>query len=193
MLDFLLKNYIEILAVITALIYLYFQYKENIWLWLFGLISSAIYVYISYISKIYADMTIYLYYVIISIYGWLFWKYGKRSDKNIPIKIIRIDFKVGIILSLFTILLFFGIYYILKFYTDSEIPILDSITTSLSITATWMLTKKHLQHWLVWIVADSISSGLYIYKELYFTGVLYAIYTIVAIFGYFEWKKKLVI
>ena len=74
-------------------------------------------------------------------------------------------------------------------YTDSTVPWLDSFTTALSIVAMWMLARKYVEQWLIWIVVDTVSAGLYIYKGLYFTAGLYAFYAIIAYFGYKEWRR----
>ena len=77
-------------------------------------------------------------------------------------------------------------------YTDSTVPLTDSFTTALSVIGMWMLARKYLQQWWVWVVVDVISAMLYVYKELYFTSILYALYAIIAIFGFLKWKKMMV-
>ncbi len=84
-----------------------------------------------------------------------------------------------------------GIYYILKEFTDSTVPVGDSFTTALAIVATWMLARKIIEHWYLWIIVNVVSIGLYTYKGLYSTVILYAVYTGMAIIGYFEWKKSM--
>jgi nicotinamide mononucleotide transporter len=96
---------------------------------------------------------------------------------------------LAVILAGVSLLLFALIWFILKNYTDSNVPVADSLATSLSIVATWMLARKILEHWLVWIFVDLFSIGLFWYKELYPTVVLFVVYTIMAVVGYFEWKK----
>jgi nicotinamide mononucleotide transporter len=86
----------------------------------------------------------------------------------------------------------FGIIaFILINFTDSEIPYWDAFTTAGSFVATWMLARKIIEHWLIWIIVDSVSLGLYIYKGLYATVILFAVYTLLAVMGYIEWKKEL--
>lgn len=82
-----------------------------------------------------------------------------------------------------------GIARILIEYTDSNVPWLDSFTTALSIVGMWMLARKYIEQWFAWILVDIVCCGLYIYKDLYFTSALYGLYSIIAIFGYFKWKK----
>ena len=100
------------------------------------------------------------------------------------------NLRQGLLLLLVSIVIFILIAFILKRYTDSDIILLDSFTTSLSIVATWMLARKIMEHWIIWIVVDSVSAALYIYKGLYPTVILFAIYTVLAILGYIEWKKQ---
>ena len=89
--------------------------------------------------------------------------------------------------------LFFTIAWILQCFTDSDLPLWDSFTTAGSVVATWMLARKLLEHWLIWILVDAVSMGLYVYKELYPTVVLFSVYTVMAILGYISWKRSLTV
>ncbi len=187
------NHYQEILGTVFSLIYLYFSIKQNIWLWPLGLISSAIYVYVFLNAGIYADMALQVYYVVISFYGWYHWSRGAKNKKgatNLPVR--RTDELTAGYLLIITSVLFVVISQILLHYTNSQIPYWDAFTTATSITATWMLAKKYIEHWLIWIVVDLVSSALYVYKNLYFTVFLYLVYTAMAIVGYLQWKKKMV-
>lgn len=185
--NWIINNYIEISGSILSLIYLYFSIKQKIALWFFGLVSSALYIVVYFNAKFYADMGLQFYYVFVSIYGWFYWKKGKNIADTKKIK--RTDLKTATILFLITLVIFIIIGWFLDTQTDSQIPYWDSFTTSASITATWMLARKHIEHWLIWIVVDSVSLCLYIYKDLYPTSVLFVIYTVMAFVGYFAWKK----
>jgi nicotinamide mononucleotide transporter len=185
----LISHHIEILATLTGLIYLIYSIRGQILLWLFGILSSALYIYVFFRSKIYADMCISIYYVIISIYGWYHWSFttGKKG-RDLPVS--RLTLKSGIILAIVSVVLFLGIIFVLKNFTNSDIAFWDALITALSVTATWMLARKILEHWLIWIFVDMISVLLYIYKGLYPTVVLYMFYTTLAVLGYNEWKVK---
>jgi len=89
------------------------------------------------------------------------------------------------------LILFFLIWFLLKNYTDSPVPMADALATALSIVATWMLARKILEHWLVWIFVDAFSVGLFWYKDLLPTVILFVVYTIMAYIGYREWKREL--
>lgn len=198
MLNWIQNNYIEILGALTGLIYLYLEIKQKIWLWPFGLITSALYVYIFFISKFYADMGLQFYYLAISIYGWWHWLYGGKTEKtekkekkdNLPVT--RIDRKTAFLLAPITLFIFALIAFILVEFTDSPVPFGDAFTTALSITATWMLARKIIDMWWLWMIVNAVSLGLYIYKGLYPTSLLFFFYFSMSIVGYLQWRKSLV-
>lgn len=184
------SNYIELAGTITGFIYMYFQIKENILLWPFGIITSALFIYVFFVTKFYADMALNVYYLFISIYGWFYWKKGREKSAQDRLPITSLKLRLSIVLIVVSLLLFGVIAFVLKQYTDSPIPFLDSFTTSLSIVATWMLARKILEHWILWVIIDVTSFALYIYKDLYATTVLFMVYTALAVVGFIAWKKQ---
>lgn len=186
MLEYLSNNWLEIVGTIIGFVYLWQEVKASIWLWLTGIVMPAIYTVVFYKSGLYADFGIQVYYIVAALYGFLFWKFGKKQDKPLPI--VHTTARQGVILFLITVLVFIPIYLILTKFTDSTVPFYDSATTALSIVALWMLAKKHVEQWFVWIAVDAVSSALYFYKGIYFTAVLYAVYSVVAIYGYKKWN-----
>jgi len=190
MIDWVITNWIEIFGALTGVLYIYFSIKQNILLWITGLISCSVYIIVFYQSKFYADMSLQLYYVVISIYGWYIWAKGKTND-NTELKVTKTPRNQILVLSLLSIFLFLLIGIGLDKFTDSPIPYGDSLTTSLGIVATWMLAKKYIEQWIIWIIVDFFAAGLYLYKELYPTTILYIIFAIMAFVGYKEWKKSM--
>ncbi len=191
-------NYLEIIGTIVGLIYLWLEYKASIWLWVANVVMPAIYVVVYYEAGLYADFGINIYYLIISFYGIFWWWKGRRKTdtvrptegkgaEELPISHTprQMWARLGVISAGLLVLIAF----ILIQYTDSTVPWMDSFTTALSIVAMWMLARKYVEQWLVWMVVDAVSAGLYVYKELYFTAGLYALYTVIAYFGYKEWKR----
>jgi len=185
-------NYVEVLGVITGLVYLYFSVRQIIWLWPFGIISSALFILIFFNSKFYADMGLQVYYLGVSIYGWIYWSRGVVDrDERSTLPVRRINRQQALVLSVTGILLLLGIVYILKQFTDSDVPWGDGFTTAGSIVATWMLARKILEHWMVWVIVDIVAAGLYFYKGLYPSFLLYLIFTIIAVVGFFQWKRSI--
>ena len=188
MISWISENYVEVLGVVFSLLYLIFSIRLNILLWPMGIISALLYMLVFYQSKFYADMGLNVYYFFISIYGWILWKKsGTGTKKELIVSRIKLPV-AGLLLGLTTVS-FLGIGVILDTYTDSPIPYWDAFTTAVSFTATWMLARKILEHWILWIVVDAISMGLYLYRGLYPTLVLFTIYTTMAIIGHFEWRR----
>ncbi len=184
------QQYIEILGVVFSLLYLFFSIRQNILLWPMGIISALLYMVVFFHSGFYADMGLNGYYFFISIYGWILWKRGgERTETSLPVTRIRL--RPAAILALITVAAFFGIGFVLDHFTDSTIPYWDAFTTAISFTATWMLARKILEHWILWIIVDAVSMGLYLYRGLYPTLVLFAVYTVMAVIGYMQWKKNL--
>jgi nicotinamide mononucleotide transporter len=190
-LEWLAGNKIEVLGAILGLLYIFFSIRQNILTWLTGLLTSLLYIVVFFQSKFYADMGLQVYYVFISIYGWYFWIKGtkKNTGKNVPVRVTPREYWIR--LGIISLVIYFLILFVLLKFTDSDVPYMDSLTTALSITATWMLAKKYLEHWLIWIFVDLLSSGLYIFKALWPTAILFLIYTAMAVLGYFEWKKDI--
>jgi len=185
------NNYIEVLGSVFGLLYILLSIKQNIWCWPIGFITSALYIYVFFVTKFYADMGLQVYYLIVSLYGWYHWMFGSKSRKQDDLKISKTKIKLGIRLFVINAILFVFIAFILVNYTDSEVPYWDAFTTAASFVATWMLARKILEHWIIWIIVDSVSLGLYIYKGLYPTVILFTVYTGLAILGFIEWKKEL--
>ena len=180
----------EIIGVVIGLIYLYLEYKANIWLWPVGVIMPLIYIFIFYQNKFYADMGIYIYYFFASIYGWYIWTRSIKKTDQVIISHTPIKY-LGKMIGLFA-LIFTVIAFILVWFTDSPVPYGDSFTTTLSIIAMWMLAHKYIEQWWLWIVLNVVSTGLYFWKGLYPTALLFVVYSIIPIFGYFKWNKMMI-
>lgn len=185
-------DYLEIVGTAIGVAYLYLEYKASIWLWIAGIIMPAIYLVVYYRAGLYADFGINVYYLLASFYGLACWlKSSPATDKNkepeLPVR--RTPVHLYPRLAVVFLVLFVAIALILIEFTDSDVPWADSFTTALSIVAMWMLAKKYAEQWLVWILIDIVSSGLYVYKSLYFTAALYAVYAVIAIFGYRKWLQ----
>ena len=140
----------------------------------------------------YADMGLQGYYLVISCYGWYHWVYGNRGEKDGNLPVSRASGKVLVFSVLIFIILFVSIAQVLGQFTDSDVPWGDAFTTAGSIIATWMLARKIIEHWLLWIVIDAVAAALYLSKAMYPTTFLYVIYAGIAIIGYFQWKKSFI-
>lgn len=184
------KLVLQLAGIVLGLLYLWLEYRANIWLWAVSIVMPVVHGVLYYRSGLYADMAMNVYYVIAGFYGWIVWLRGSggKSDKPV-LRISKTPLHLGGILTVVGLLVWGAIYFILVHYTDSTVPVLDSLTTAMSIVALWMLSRKYLEQWLVWLAVDAISYGLYIYKGIPFTAGLYGLYTILAVAGYMRWRR----
>jgi len=191
----LLKNnildttYLEVIAVVFGLLSVWFAKQEKILVYPTGIISVVIYVYLCFGAKLYADMGINFVYFVMSIYGWYMWT-RKDVNKN-KLSITSCNFKEYIINISAVVFFFIILSYVLLNFTDSNVPLWDSLTTSIFIVGMWLMATKKIENWIAWIIGDFISIPLYIYKGLMLTSIQFFIFLILAILGYISWKKKL--
>lgn len=190
-LNYIQINWIEIVGAILSLIYLYLSIRQKVSLWFFGIISSLFYIVVFLQTKLYADMSLQFYYVVISIYGWINWKEGNSGTGN-ELPATQISKRLILISIIATAVIYVIYYLVLAKFTDSTIPKSDALVGALSIIGTWMLARKFVENWLVWIAADTLCVGLYIYKGLIPTAILFVIYTVMSWVGYQQWKNSMI-
>lgn len=181
-------DYIELSGFVTGVLGVWLATKENPWNWPIGIINVCIYSFIFLELRLYGDMSLQLFYIIMGFYGWYSWARGAKKINSNKSRISKTSLNTFIYIAFTSIAAFFIVIYFLQ-KAQGSVPFLDSITTVLSLSATWMMAKKFLEHWLLWIFVDTIYVGMYIYKALYLTSVLYLIFTLLAIYGYLEWKR----
>lgn len=178
---------LQIVGTALGLIYLWLEYRANIWLWVVGAIMPMVHGALYLHSGIYADAAMQLYYVLAGVYGLIIWRRKPKGGGELPIRHTPIRWIPSLVATY--AILHVVLYFLLTEFTDSRVPILDSMSTALCIVAMWMLSRKLVEQWLVWLVVDMISVGLYLYKDIPITGALYAIYCILAIVGYMRWRR----
>ena len=179
---------IEIIAVLLALVYLVLAAHQNIWCWFAAAISSMLYIKICFDARLYIETGLQFFYFIMAIIGYYHWK-KKIVHKEPQQEITNLTTKnwlLGILIcSALSVLMamFF------QQHTKASLPWLDAPVTIFSIWATWLVIKKVLQNWLLWIAIDALAIYIYVQRHLNFTAMLYALYTMLAILGYYQWKK----
>jgi nicotinamide mononucleotide transporter len=212
--DWFINNYIEIFGAVTGILYVFLEIRQSIWLWPVGIVTSAVYIWVFFTGKLYADMSLQGYYVVISILGWYWWARGEwlraqgtglreeermgewengrmGEGEKIELPVTRLEFRTGAILTIVFLLLFAMLFILAGRFTDSPVPGWDSFITSLSIVATWMLAKKIYEHWFLWIVVNITASVLFATRGLYPTVVLYIVYGVMSFAGLKAWRKTI--
>ena len=202
-----INNYIEIFGAAAGIIYVFLEIRQHIWLWPVGIVTSAVYIWVFFQGKLYADMSLQVYYLVISVLGWYWWVSRELRLKQVmeletdqlrteevekgTLLVTRLKTGTGIVLGIVFLILFALIWLVLTRLTDSPVPLWDSFLTSLSVVATWMLARKIYEHWYLWIVVNAGSVLLFIIKGLYPTIVLYIVYLVMSFIGLKEWKKTI--
>ena len=185
---------LEWVAVGLAISYLLLAIRENSWCWPAAFLSTSIYVYLFFAVSLYMESFLNFYYMAMAIYGWFQWQdlSKKTTNESSTTSIVCWTIKRHGILVLTTLVMVLISTGLLKEYTDQEFALVDSFTTWFAILATYMVTQKVLENWLYWIVIDLVSIYLYLSKGFSLTAILFLCYVILAVSGWFNWKKRLV-
>lgn len=190
--NFIAEHWLDILKTVIGLIYVYQEYKASIWLWITGVIMPVVYIFVYLDAGLYADFGMQVYYALAAIYGLLVWKFGKKHNQQsqeMPITHVRRSLLLPS--AIFFLVAWGVIYLILIHFTNSTIPVLDSFGNALSIIGLWWLARKYIEQWYLWIIVDAELSALYVYKGIPFTAGLYALYVVIAIAGYYKWRRMM--
>lgn len=179
---------LEIISVAFGLLYIVLAARENSWCWPAAFIGTGTGVYLFWDGKIYMESLLNVYYLVMAVYGWWQWRHGGNEQTTLAIS--RFKPKQHLLaISLVTILTLISGYY-LSSKTDAALPYLDSFTTWSAVVTTWMVTRKVLENWLYWIVINSAAIYLFIERGFLLYAVLYALYIIIAVFGYKQWRHS---
>jgi nicotinamide mononucleotide transporter len=179
----------EILAVVFGIVSVYLSTRENICSWPTALVNVALYFVVFYEAKLYADMGLQVVYFALSLYGWYEWLYG--GEHRTELRVSRTTKPLGVRLVVIGVVCAAVLGTLLARFTDAALPYVDSATTSTSLVAQWMMTRKILENWAVWAVVDVVYIGMFIFKRLYLTAGLYSVFLVLAVMGYVQWKRSL--
>ena len=180
----------EEMAVILGLLSVWSAKKNSIWVYPTGMVSTGIYVYLLLKAGLMGDFLINAYYFIMSIYGWYFWTQKKEGKTAHLIHKISKKEQYWSLFFFSGTIVFVTIVYVLFDKWNSWIAVVDTFTTALFFVGMWLMARKKIEHWIFWIIGDIISVPLYLIKGLGLTSIQYFIFTLIAIFGYYEWKKS---
>jgi nicotinamide mononucleotide transporter len=185
---FIQTGMLEWFGVFTGILCVWLAAKNNIYNWPIAVVSVVIYIFIFFESKLYADMGLQFYFLIMNFYGWYFWSKNKNNKQaESPVSLIT---RKEILLSIAGVVVFTAaLGFLLHKNTDASFPFVDSFCTACSLIAQIFLARKVLQNWLIWIFVDIIYVGVYVSKDLYATAFMYALYVYIASVGYFDWRR----
>lgn len=181
---------IEWIAVATTLLAVYLTTRQIVWCWPLGMVSVTLYAWVFFDAKLYADMGLQALYFALAAYGWWAWTHGSGDHGELPVSKTPVTARI----TLLVIGTVGGITLggLLSRHTDASLPFMDSTLTSFSVIAQWMQTRKLLEAWLVWLAVDVVYVGMFLYKKLYPTAGLYAVFLYLAVLGFVEWHRSMI-
>lgn len=188
-------NWIEMFAALLGIISVWYARKENILVFPFGIANVLIYIYICFAARLYANAGINVVYLISNIYGWYMW--ARKDENNGSLQITRNTSKQNVWSWVSVAIVYVAAFFVLREanktdpdYLHSYLPYIDSFNTSFFLVATILMAVKKAENWVFWIIGDLVSIPIFISQGLYFTGIQYTVFLVLAILGWIEWKKK---
>jgi nicotinamide mononucleotide transporter len=179
----------EVIAVVTAILYLAFAIQQKIVCWIFAAISTAIYAWLFVEAKLYMESVLNVFYLIMAGYGWYVWNSGRDDGHEKRVTAWSLKTHCVAIVAILTLSLCSG--YFLCNYSDAAFPYIDSLTTWSAIWATFLVARKVLENWWYWLLIDIASVFIYWSRDLQLTGVLFAVYVIMIPAGLISWRKSM--
>ena len=181
-------DWLDIITTILGLIYIWLEYRAHIALWIVGIIMPALDAVLYWNHGLYGDAGMACYYTLAAFYGLFFWKFKKTRKKKAPLPIVYMPRRQYMPTVLFFLVAWGATYYVLIKWTDSTVPVLDAFTNALSFVGLWALARKYVEQWLFWMIVDAVCTLLYIQKGIPFKALLYGLYVVIAIAGYYKWR-----
>lgn len=181
-------TWVEVAAACFGVVSVWLSTRENIWSWPTAIVNVGLYAVVFYESRLYADMGLQVIYLLLSVYGWYEWLYGGKDRTELHVTRASPRLMAGLLAL--NLVIWYVLANVLHRYTNAVFPWLDSLLTTTSLVAQWMMTRKLLENWLLWIVVDVAYVPMFITRGLYPTAALYAIFLGLAALGYRDWRRS---
>lgn len=197
--EFLQQHWLDMLTTVLGLAYILLEYRASVWLWAVGFVMQTLGIVLYYQKGLYADCGMEFYYLIMTVYGWWNWVRKARvggASREVALEgeqsgITHIPLRLALVWTGITLAVWLSLYLFLAYCTNSTVPVADAFTTALSFVGIWALARKYVEQWLIWIVVDVVTCVLYFYKDIPFKASLYGLYVVIAVMGYFKWRRMM--
>jgi nicotinamide mononucleotide transporter len=180
---------LELVAVVFGVVSVFLSVRENIWSWPTALVNVALFFALFYQSGLYSDMGLQAVYFGLSLYGWYQWLYGGKG--HTALKVSRTPSRHWTVLGVIAVVTWASLGTLTSGLPGASLPYVDAATTTTSLVAQWMMTRKLVENWLLWVAVDVVYIGMFVFKGLYLTAANYAVYLALAAMGYVAWKRSL--
>lgn len=184
----LVANPLETVAALFGIVSVWLSTREHIASWPTAIVNVALYFVVFQRAQLYADMGLQVVYLVLSVYGWYEWKFGGAGRTELPVS--RTTRRQALVLVPIGLAGALGLGLLLARTTDAALPWIDSALAVTSLLAQWMMTRKLLENWIVWVVADVAYVAMFLSKGLYVTAGLYAVFLVLAAKGFFDWRRS---
>jgi nicotinamide mononucleotide transporter len=186
-LQWFIEHYIEVAATVFGIAGVWLTARQNVWCWPVGLANVIFSLIVFFYSRLYADVLLQIFYLVMTLYGWYQWLWG--GEKKTALRIRRMKGIELLVLLLIGAVATFVMGWLFSRYTNAALPYADSLVAVWGILGTWAMARKILEHWIIWIIVDALCTGIYAYKELYLFAILYFIFVILAVIGLRLWMR----
>lgn len=180
---------VEIVAVVFGLLAVWLTTRQSIWCWPAGLVQVALFIFVFWDAKLYSDVILHVVYVVLQVYGWVHWKYGGVHRAELPVIRLHPVVAGAWVVAIAAGTLAWG--YGMASFTDAALPYWDAGIAVASLVAQYLMTRKYIENWVVWMGVDVVAVGVYGVKELYLTAGLYAVFFVLCVIGLRSWWKSM--
>lgn len=182
-------SWLEFIAVAFGIASVMLSRLENIWVYPTGIINTSIYIYLCFLGGLYAEAGVNFYYTVMSLVGWVMWSQKRSDGQGLQITASNpVEWRNALI---FFLVCWGALYFILKEFTDSSVPVADGFASASAYTAMWLMARKRLENWVWWGITNVASIPLYFVKGYVFTSFQYLVFLILSVMGYLEWRKRI--
>ncbi|WDZ94461.1 nicotinamide riboside transporter PnuC [Herbaspirillum sp. WKF16] len=179
---------LELVSFLLSALTVWLNIRQNHWAWLFSILASLLYAAVFADARLYGDAGLQFVFVAVSVWGWRQWLRGGEAQR--PLQVSRLQARGWIWMAIAWGLGFLALSWFLHRYTDTDVPHMDGFLTAGSLVGQFLLSRKKIENWLVWIAVDVLYVGLYVYKHLTLTAVLYALFVVMAAAGWRSWQRS---
>lgn len=179
---------LEIISVCFGLAYVMLAARENIWCWPAAFIGTGTAIFLFWDASLLMESALNIFYLVMAVYGYWQWRYGGQNSTVLQIHSWQWPQHAKAAGLIAGLTMLSGV--LLSNHTAAALPYIDSFTTWAAVVTTWMVARKVLQNWLYWVVIDAVSVGLFWQRELYLYALLFVLYTVIAVYGYWHWRRK---
>jgi nicotinamide mononucleotide transporter len=190
-LEYWTQNWLEATGLVSGLLCVLLLIRQNIWNWPIGLLYSLVSIVVFLRARLYADLVLHVFYVIMNAYGWYYWTFAKRPTSLPEVPVTRTPRRVATGLTAAVAATTATLGWLLANRTDAAVPYWDSATTMMSFAAMWLTARKYIENWIVWLVVDVVATGIYLYKGLAMYALLYCVYIAMAFAGWWAWRRSM--